>query len=337
MQHAILDKLAALPGITAVAFSSSVPMEGVRSADPIYAEGRNYAEGQVPPIRRYKYVSPGFFQTTGTRLIAGRDITWTDLYDHRPVALVSENLARELWGGAAEAVGKRIRQAAGGGPWREIVGVAQDVYDDGAHQRPPTIVYWPTLTQNFFGNPANIIRSVIFSIRSERAGTESFLTEVRQAIWSVNPDLPLALVRTMREIYDRSLAATSFTLVMLAIAGAMALALGMIGIYGALSYTVSQRMREIGIRLALGAQPGALSRMFVQYGLALAGIGVLIGSAAAAALTRLIKTLLFGIGSLDPLTYAAAPLLLVLAAMVASYLPARRAAAVDPVEALKAD
>jgi ABC-type antimicrobial peptide transport system permease subunit len=178
---------------------------------------------------------------------------------------------------------------------------------------------------------------VTFAIRSNRAGTEGFLNEVRQAVWSVNSSLPLASVRTMQEIYSQSLARTSFTLVMLGIAGTMALVLGIIGIYGVISYSVSQRRREIGIRLALGAQQSELRRMFVRSGLALAGSGVLIGLAAAVGLMRLMKSLLFGISPLDPVTYVAVPLILAAAAVLASYLPARRAAAVDPVEALKAE
>jgi len=144
-------------------------------------------------------------------------------------------------------------------------------------------------------------------------------------------------VRTMQEVYDRSLARTSFTLVMLGIAGAMALSLGIVGIYGVISYTVSQRRREIGIRLALGAPQGELKRMFVRHALALAAIGVAIGLGTAAALMRLMKSLLFGISPLDPLTYAAVPVVLAAAAALASYLPARRAAAVDPVEALRVE
>jgi ABC-type antimicrobial peptide transport system permease subunit len=176
-------------------------------------------------------------------------------------------------------------------------------------------------------------------IRSDRAGTQNFINQVQQAVWSVNSNLAPAYVRTMQDVYDRSpsVVRTSFTLVMLAIAGAMALVLGIIGIYGVLSYAVSQRRREIGIRLALGAQPVELKTMFVRHGLTLAAIGVAIGLAAAAGLTRLMSSLLFGIQALDPLTYAAGALLLGLAAALASYLPARRAAIVDPVEALKAE
>jgi len=217
--------------------------------------------------------------------------------------------------------------------------VVQDVFENGVHEKAPEIVYWPPLGAGLFGRGPgpSALREAIFVVRSDRAGTELFLDQVRQAVWSVNGSLPVASVRTMQEIYDRSLARTSFTLVMLGIAGAMALVLGIIGLYGVIAYAVSQRRREIGIRLALGAEPGELQKMFVRHGLTLACIGVAIGLVAAAGLMRLMKSLLFGISPFDPLTYAAVPIVLVAAAVLASYLPARRAAAVDPVEALKAE
>jgi ABC-type antimicrobial peptide transport system permease subunit len=160
---------------------------------------------------------------------------------------------------------------------------------------------------------------------------------MRQAVWSVNKDLPLASVRTMQDIYEQSLARTSFTLVMLTIAGAMALVLGVIGIYGVIAYTVSQRTREIGIRLALGAQPRALKTMFVRQAMALAGTGVAIGIGASMWLSRLMASLLYGISALDSITYLAAPVLLVVATALAAYVPARGASAVDPVGALRAE
>src|SRR6185503_8084944 len=164
-------------------------------------------------------------------------------------------------------------------------------------------------------------------------GTEGFLNELRQAVWSVNPTLPVS-PRTMRDVYDQSLARTSFTLVMLAIAATMALTLGVVGIYGVISYVVTQRRREIGIRAALGAQQGELRRMFVWQGLVLASVGVVIGLGASAVLTRLMSTLLYGVTPLDPMTYAVVPVILLIATVLASYLPARRAASVDPIEAL---
>jgi predicted permease len=300
-------------------------------------EGQTYTSTEIPPLRLFKYVSPGFFHTSGTRIVAGRDLTWTDIYGLRRVAMVSENLARELWGTPSSALGKRFRTGLNA-LWWEVIGVIQDVRENGVDERAPAIVYWPSMLDNLYGpGPLDAVRSVTFVVRSDRTGSEGFLNQVRQAVWSVNPNLPLASVRTMREIYDRSLARTSFTLVMLGIAGAMALVLGIIGIYGVISYAVSQRRREIGIRLALGAQPGELRRMFVRHGLVLAGIGVAIGLVAATGLMRLMKSLLFGISPLDPVIYAAVPIVLVMAAVLASYLPARRAAVVDPVEALRAD
>ncbi len=168
-------------------------------------------------------------------------------------------------------------------------------------------------------------------MRSERAGTQGFLNEVRQAVWSVNSNLPLASVRTMQEVYDKSVARTSFTLVMLAIAGAMAMALGMIGIYGVISYTVSQRRREIGIRLALGAQRGDVLQIVLTQGAKTALVGVAIGIATALGLTELMRSLLFGVSAQDPMTFAAVAALLILVALLASYIPVRRAMLVDPL------
>jgi predicted permease len=339
MHQEILGKLAALPGVTSVALADSAPLETFFGPNnPVYAEDQSYAAGQVPPVRRFRMVAPGFFKTTGTRVIAGRDFTWTDLYEKRHVAMVSENLARELWGSSRAALGKRIRVGTSDA-WREIVGVAEDVYDNGVQVKPPTMAYWPALMDGwlFGGQHGFVIGVGMFAIRSHRAGTEGLLAEARQVIWSVNGRQPVFLASTLQQLYDQSMARTSFTLVMLAIAGGMALVLGIVGIYGVIAYVVSQRTREIGIRTALGAQPAELLRMFVGHGLLLAGIGAALGLPAAAALTRLMSSLLFGVSPLDPATYAAVSALLILAAMLASYLPARRAIAIDPVQALRAE
>jgi predicted permease len=336
MQNAILDNLAALPGVQSAAFGNGGPMEGFNSNDVLFAQDKTYAAGQIPPIRRFRFISPGYLQTVGTSLVTGRDFTWTDLYGLRDVAIVSENLAREMWGSPTAALGKRIREGMND-PWREVVGVAGDVYDNGVHQAAPTMVYWPVLMGKFWTDPVRATRGGVFVIRTDRAGTESFLGEARKAVWSVNANLPVFLVRTLGDIYDQSMQRTSFTLVMLAIAGGMALVLGIVGIYGVISYAVSQRTREIGIRMALGAEDGALKRMFVRHGLFMAAIGVAIGLGAAAGVTRLMSSLLFGVTSLDPATYVVVPLMLAAAAMLASYVPARRVVRVDPVEALRAE
>jgi predicted lysophospholipase L1 biosynthesis ABC-type transport system permease subunit len=269
-------------------------------------------------------------------MVAGRELTWTDIYGQRPVVIISESLASEWWGSASAALGKRLRNYSP--PWFEVVGVVEDVRENGVQEKAPPIVYWPSMAPGIYGpNTFDATRAATFAVRSDRAGTEAFLSEIQQAVWSVNASLPLASVRTMQEIYSQSLARTSFTLVMLGIAGSMALVLGVIGIYGVISYAVSQRTREIGIRLALGEQRGRLRWMFVRSAMVLTGVGLAIGLTAAAGLMRLMKSLLFGVSPLDPLTYVTVLMVLAAAAVLASYLPARRAAAVNPVEALRAE
>jgi ABC-type antimicrobial peptide transport system permease subunit len=204
-------------------------------------------------------------------------------------------------------------------------------------EKAPAIAYYPLLMNHFEGKPSAVRRTVWYIVRSRRAGLQSLLADVQRAVWSMNASLPLANVRTLQEIYDKSLARTSFTLVMLAIAGAMALLIGLVGIYGVISYSVSQRRREIGIRVALGAQQRELTRLFIAHGFVLALIGVACGLAGAVALTRVLGSLLFGVNPVDPLTYAVVSLGLIAAAIGASYIPALRAMGVDPVEALRAE
>jgi predicted permease len=336
MQEQILHNLAAIPGVTSVAFGTKIPMDPNSNNDPIFIQDRTYAEGEIPPLRRFKFVSPGFLQTLGARLVAGRDITWTDTYKKIPVALIAENVAREYWRDPAEALGKRIRVSTKD-EWREIIGVVGDIYDDGVSQKPPTSVYWPVMMDKFETEDSMVRRGEAFLIRSSRAGSEGFLNEVRQAVWSVNPNLPLADVHTVEYYYRKSLARTSFTLVMLGVAGSMALLLGVVGLYGVIAYSVSQRTREIGIRMALGAQRQMLTRMFLRHGFVLTVIGVAFGIASAAILMRLMSSLLFNVRPVDPLTYSAVSIGLIATALLASYLPSRRAATVDPVDALRAE
>jgi putative ABC transport system permease protein len=174
-----------------------------------------------------------------------------------------------------------------------------------------------------------------FAVRSGRIGNADFLREIQQAVWASNPNLPLANIRTLSAILEESMARTSFTLVLLGIAAGVALILGMVGIYGVISYSVSQRNREFGIRMALGAEPGEVRRMFVRQGARMTCAGIALGLGAAVGLTRAMSALLFGVSPVDPLTFGAVALVLGLIALVASYIPAWRASGVDPVEALR--
>jgi predicted permease len=330
------QRISAIPGVASASYSNWAPTDGNTSSDVLYAADRTYRDGELPPLRRFHYVAPGFFQTIGTRLIAGRDYTWRDLQDKRNVVIVSENLARDLWRDPSAALGMRIREGMKD-DWREIIGVVENLHDDGADKKPPSIVYWPAMLKNIYGQPTYVQRSALYAIRSTRAGSESFLKEIRQAIWSVNANVPLTGIRTLEEVYRGSMARSSFTLVMLAIAGSMALLLGVVGIYGVISYSVSQRTREIGIRIALGAQPRTLRAMVVRNGVLLAAIGVAFGLAGAAALTRIMASFLFDVSALDPLTYCAVSAGLLAAAAAASYIPAHKASSVNPVDALRAE
>ena len=211
-----------------------------------------------------------------------------------------------------------------------------DVHDDGVNHKAPTAVYWPLILDRFESDDTSVRREVAYVIRSSRAGSEVFVKNVREAVWSVNPNLPLADAHTLQYYYRQSLARTSFTLIMLGVAGSMALLLGVVGIYGVIAYSVSQRAREIGIRIALGAQQQKLTGMFVRHGLLLTGIGVTCGLIAAIVSMQLLSSLLFNVKSVDPITYVVASIGLIVTAWLASYVPSRRAATVDPVEALRA-
>jgi predicted permease len=330
----IARNIAALGGVAGVGLSSSVSMNGSGSSDPVFVEDFPQPEGQIPTLRRFKWVGDGYIETMGNTLIAGRTITWSDVYGRAPVVMVSENLAREFWGEPSKAIGRRIRQSPKN-PWREIIGVVAGEHPDGVTKPAPEIVYWPMLMQDFWDDPVFVQRSLVYSIRTSRLSTPGFLNEVQRAVWSVNANLPLANVRTLREIYDDSMAQTSFTLVILGIAAGVTLLLGIVGIYGVIAYVVAQRRREVGIRMALGAAAGEVQRLFLRHGTIVAGIGLLIGAAASAALMKLIGSLLFGVSPFDPVTYAASLVTLGLIALLATWVPARQATRIDPSISLR--
>ena len=337
IQQDILARIGAVPGVTSAAFADNAPLDPTnsRSDTVLFVDGATYAPGQARPLRRFEFISPGVFHTLGTPLVAGRDFMWADLYDKRLVALVSENLARAEWRSADGAIGKRVR-ASPADPWREIIGVVGNIRDNGMQLDAPQMVYFPSLMDRFWGAPTVSFRSTAFLIRSSRAATEGFLRDLHAAVWASNADIPLAEVRTLGDLYQKSMAGTSFTLTLLAMAGGMGLLLGAIGIYGVISYVVSQRSSEIGIRLALGAHPRQVRSHFVREGMMLTGAGMTVGLFGAALLTRVMSSLLFGISRLDPLTYTIMTLVVVTVAMAAAYVPARRASRQDPLQTLRA-
>jgi predicted permease len=337
LQNSIAEAIDAIPGVESVGFTNALPMEQVvTNWDGIRVEGQDDAAGELA-LRIFNGISPGYLSTMGMSLAAGRDLTFDDVNSLRPVALVSEALARELWQTPEAAIGRRINAGGPESPWREIIGVVADVRMNGLDVASPATVYWPSMMADFQGAPFFVYRGVAFAVRSSLAGTPALQRQIEQAVWSQSPDLPLASVRTMQDIYDRSLGRTSFTLVMLVVAASAALVLGVVGLYGVLSYAVSTRRREIAIRFALGARARDVERRIVRQGVVLASVGVVIGLGAAAGITRLMASLLYEVQAIDPVTYAIVAVGLVGVAALASYLPARRASNIHPAESLAAE
>jgi len=334
MHEAILRKIQTIPGVSAAGMSSSITMDGRQSNDPIFVQDFPVPADVLPPMRRFKWISPGYFETMGNPLLAGRSLEWTDLYDRKEVVVITENFAREYWPEPSQALGRRIRPYPNS-PWREIVGVVGNVLDEGAAQEATAVIFWPMVMENFFGEGINTQRTMVYALRSPRVGTPELLQEVQAAVWSVNPNLPLAGVRTLDEIFQLSVARTSFTLMMLAIAALTALLLGAIGIYGVTSYAMSQRRREIGVRVAFGALPRDMRRLVLRHGGTLAALGTLVGLVTAFALTRIMASLLFEVPATDLATYVVASFGVGLITLAATWIPARRAARVDPIEALR--
>jgi predicted lysophospholipase L1 biosynthesis ABC-type transport system permease subunit len=247
--------------------------------------------------------------------------------------IVSANLARKMWSSPSSAIGKRMRIGLGG-PWNDVIGVSGDVYDSGVDQAPPETVYFRAGPSGS-GAQAFIARDVTFAIRSARTGTDDLIKQINQAVWAVNSGLPLARLQTLDDVYRQSMARTSFTLVMLAIAGAMALTLGMVGVYGVISYAVSRRRREIGVRLALGAARTGILRQFLGQSVRVSAVACLCGLALSLALTRVMSGLLYGVSVTDATTMVGVVVIVLVVATLAAMIPATRAAFIQPMRTLR--
>jgi putative ABC transport system permease protein len=333
----MLERVKAVPGVASAAITSSATMDGYDSNDPVVAEGFPVDPDKIPPLRRYKFVGEGYHETMGNPVLAGRSITLADVQDRAHVVVITEDMAREYWGDPAAAIGKRIRQFGDEGktPWFEIIGVVGSVHDNGIGKPTVTTVFWPQAVGPFYGDSLYTPRTMAFVVRARSGDPTNLMPALRKAVWSVNPNLPVAQVSTLAEIESRSMASTSFTLIMLAIAAGVALFLGSVGIYGVISYVVSQRTREIGVRMAMGAESVDVSRMVLRQAAGLAGLGVVAGLLASLGLTRLMASLLYGVSPSDPITFASMAVALSVVAILASWIPAYRASRVDPVVALR--
>lgn len=327
------ERLQSLPGAQSVALASDLPLSGSTSAGPVELEGRpaTPADGE---IRIYRHrVTPGFFSTLGISLVKGRDFTADDHAQAPGVVIISEAMARRYWPNE-DPIGKRLREDSHGSPtpepWLSIVGVVADVKYRGLPQNPNADpdVYYPLLQA-----PA---RNLFLAMRAS-IDPESLVAAVRGVLQKLDPDLPAYSVATMSQQVANQTTQSRFSAWLLSIFGALALALAAVGIYSVMAYAVEQRSREIGIRVAMGARAGDVLKMVIGQGMRLALLGVALGLGAALALTQLMKRLLFNVAAADPLTYGAISLLLTLVALLACWIPARRATKVDPLVALRCE
>jgi predicted permease len=332
----LFEDLRGLPGVTNVGGNTNLPMTDGSSNSGLVLEDFPLQQDEVPPIIRSNRAGPGYFEALGMPLREGRFFERGDVdQPARGAVVVSEAFAQRFWPGQS-ALGKRLTPGLEIGDatkWYSIVGVVGDVRDDGLAQEPPAMAYYPTVPIPESKDQWTIRTTSV----AVRAGVDpmSLAAAARQAVWDIDPRIPIANMRTTGEIVSGSMARTSFTMLLLAIAAGVALLLGAVGIYGVISYVVSQRTREIGVRMALGAKERDVSLMVVRQGMLVSSVGVGLGLVAAFGLTRLMGRLLFGVSATDPLTFGALGLFLLGVAMVASLIPARRAAAVHPVEALR--
>jgi len=333
--HRALDeRLRAIPGVSAAALASSLPLSGTKNATSLQPSDRPTEEGQIGPVVDMQFVGPGYFEAMGIELLEGRALGPDDAADQVRSVVVSESLARTFWPREASVLGRSIEgQGDGPGMW-EVVGIARDVHFETLGEPTEVHAYFPLV----FGTAEEPIvdraLSVVMHVGDDPL---AYVSAAREALRAVDPRLPMVEPRTMASLVRDASASTSFTMVLLGIAAGIALLLGAVGIYGVISYVVSRRTQEIGVRMALGAPAGSVVRGVVRQGMALAGAGVGVGLVGAWAGSRLLASLLYGVSAHDPLTYAATATALMGVALVASWLPARRASRIDPVEALRAD
>jgi putative ABC transport system permease protein len=331
----LLQTVRALPGVKSVAVSEGLPFGRDVNHPTFIIEGRPVTEKKAF-CQRYT-VSPGYFQTMGIELLKGRLFTAEDTRDRPPVIVIDEALARQHFPNE-DPIGKRLKQTIGvDTPSLEIVGVVRHVEPytmDRLEAGSGPAQFYANFNQmplpSLSKRPATI--NVLARTETEPLGLAS---AVRGQILALNKEQPVFNVRTMEQIVAQSIAARKFSMLLLTIFALVALALASLGIYGLLSYAVSQRAREIGVRMALGAQSGDVVRLVIGQGMKLALIGVTIGLIASLALTRTMKTLLFGISATDPMTFAAIALLLTFVALLACFVPARRATTIDPLTTLR--
>ncbi|MBO0797889.1 MAG: ABC transporter permease, partial [Blastocatellia bacterium] len=327
-----LARVMAVPGVRSAALTHSVPIRGANWGSEVIAADKPVPARADMPESDLLRVSPNYFEMMGIRLLRGRLFTSADNAESAPVVIINETLARRIWPGE-DPIGKRIKEGMADNndkdhPWREVVGVVNDVKMDGVDRTTSLQTYLP-----YSQMPYEYLGVVVRAQRDPAA----LAPAVEKAIRTIDKDLPIYSIFTMDQLLGNSLAQRRLMLVLLSSFAGLALLLAAAGIYGVISYVVRQRTHEIGMRMALGAQASDVLELILRQGLKLALIGIALGAAAAFALTRLLESQLFGVRPADATTFGAVALVLLLVALIACWLPARRATKVDPMIALRCD
>lgn len=329
----LTTRIEALPGVQSAGATTSLPLRANGECSPIFVEDHTPTSGEEPPCVRAVMVAPGYFRSLGIP-VRGRTPDWADLERRTGAVVVSRALADRLWPGESP-LGKGIRGHGWGRPFYHVVGIASDVRAERLDRPPVSSVYFPLLPLK--GAPLWDPRAMTLTVRAETERPEELTSAIRRTLTELDPEIPLANVQTMERVVARSKARTSFAVLLLSAAAGLALLLAAVGLYGLIAYGVGQRKHEIGIRIALGARATGVLWLVIRQGLALAILGIGAGLVGAFAGTRLLSSLLYGVGATDPLVFGAVPLLLVVVALLSTYLPARRATRVDPIIALSAE
>ncbi len=326
----LLDRVEQLPGVENAAGVRILPLSGTMGDWSITIEGKPTAPGSNPN-GDWQVVTPGYFETIGVKLARGRFFTDADHASGAPVVIVDENMARAYWPGE-DALGKRFRMGTLERPWMTIVGITRPVRHNAVVEEPRTEMYVPHAQFPLQTNSAPRGMTVVIKTRGEPM---ALLNAARAQVRALDSALPISEVRTLDQVAGRALAQPRFLTLLLGVFAGLALTLAAIGMYSVIAFLVSRRVQEIGIRMALGATRRVIVQMVLSEGVALAVAGVALGLLGAAWLTRFLTAQLYGVQRLDPLTFAVVPLILVCVAGLAAWLPARRAAAVSPLQALR--
>jgi predicted permease len=326
------DRLAAIPRVETAGMITGLPLTDTKSAGPMEPVERPFPEGELAPIIEWRRVTPGYFAAMRIPILEGRAPEWDDQGDQLRGVVISQALAGTFWPDES-AVGRQIRNQGSEHSW-EVVGVVGDVRFDDVQDEPQPFAYFPV--EGGTAEQPDPWRSMDVVVRVE-GDPLAAIPDARDALRAIDPRLPMINPRTVEAVVEESMASTSFTVLLLGIAAGIALLLGTVGIYGVISYIVSRRTPEIGVRMALGAPAEAVLRSIVGQGMALTGIGMLVGLFGAWGLSRALASLLYGVTATDPLTFLGTAVLLGVVALAATWIPARRASRVDPVEALRSE